>query len=47
MKSVRVQEQDVMCAARQQGVARAEHVKFAIVERNGRISILKNDDQDD
>jgi uncharacterized membrane protein YcaP (DUF421 family) len=35
-----------ICAARQQGVARAEEVKFAIVERNGSISILKKDDQD-
>src|SRR5215203_4701121 len=41
MQACRIQEQDVMQAARQQGIQRAEPIKYVIVERNGSISIVK------
>lgn len=40
MRTLRLQQQDVMAAARQQGLERAEQIKYAIVERNGGISIV-------
>ena len=42
MQACRIQEQDVMQAARQQGIQRAEPIKYVIVERNGSISIVKD-----
>ena len=47
MKMLRVQREDVMAAARQSGLERLEQVKYAIVERNGSISIIKHDDEND
>jgi uncharacterized membrane protein YcaP (DUF421 family) len=44
MNFVRVQSQDIMAAARQQGVMRQEQVRFAIVERNGGVSIFPFED---
>jgi uncharacterized membrane protein YcaP (DUF421 family) len=41
MNQVRVQAQDVLTAARQQGVNQEQDMKYAIVERNGSISIIK------
>ena len=41
MQRLRVHEQDVMAAARSQGVERLEQIKYVIVERNGGISVLK------
>jgi uncharacterized membrane protein YcaP (DUF421 family) len=41
MDLVRVQKEDVMASARGEGVAKMSDVKYAIVERNGSISILK------
>jgi uncharacterized membrane protein YcaP (DUF421 family) len=41
MKRLRIHEQDVMAAARSQGVERLEQIKYAIVERNGGISVVK------
>lgn len=43
MRKMRLQEQDVMSAARQQGVKEMAEVKYAIVERSGDISIIKQD----
>lgn len=43
MNRLRVHQQDVMAAARGQGVERMEQVKYVIVERNGGISVLKQD----
>jgi uncharacterized membrane protein YcaP (DUF421 family) len=41
MQQLRITEQDVMAAARGQGIERLEQVKYAIVERNGGISVVK------
>ena len=41
MRRLRVHQQDVMAAARSQGVERLEQIKYVIVERNGGISVLK------
>lgn len=41
MQRLRIHEQDVMAAARSQGVERLEQIKYAIVERNGGISVVK------
>jgi uncharacterized membrane protein YcaP (DUF421 family) len=43
MKYLHVQEPDVLAAARNSGVERLEQIKYAIVERNGSISIIKNE----
>ncbi|WP_296186003.1 DUF421 domain-containing protein [Pseudomonas sp. UBA1879] len=41
MHEARVEEDDIMQAARLgQGVERVEQIKFAIIERNGKISII-------
>jgi|SRR5947209_7461518 len=40
MRQLRLQVQDVMAAARQQGYERLEQVKYAVAERNGSISIV-------
>lgn len=40
MRKMRVQEQDVMASARQQGVPSLDQVDYAILERNGDISII-------
>ncbi len=44
LNPVRVQAQDVLTAARQQGVNQEQDMKYAIVERNGSISIIKKDE---
>jgi uncharacterized membrane protein YcaP (DUF421 family) len=44
MHHLRVQAQDVMTAARQQGIETLDQVKTAAVERNGAISVFKKDD---
>src|SRR5215217_5089091 len=41
MRKLRIHQQDVLAAARQNGLEREEQVKYAIVERNGAISIVK------
>lgn len=43
MRRLRVHQQDVMAAARSQGVERVEQIKYVVVERNGGISVLKRD----
>ncbi|HZV05068.1 MAG TPA: YetF domain-containing protein [Gemmataceae bacterium] len=43
MRRLRVHLQDVMAAARGQGVERMEQIKYVIVERNGGISVLKRE----
>jgi uncharacterized membrane protein YcaP (DUF421 family) len=41
MQKMRLQETDVMAAARAQGLRTVDQVKYAILERNGGISIIK------
>lgn len=43
MWRLRIHEQDVMAAARGQGVERLEQIKYVVVERNGGISVLKQE----
>lgn len=43
MKQVRMQPQDVLGAARDSGLARLDQVRYAILERNGDISIVEED----
>lgn len=46
MRQLRIHRQDVMAAARSQGIERMEQIKYVIVERNGGISVLKRDGQE-
>jgi uncharacterized membrane protein YcaP (DUF421 family) len=42
MAKARVDEQDILSAARElQGIERIEQIKYAVLERNGAISIIK------
>ncbi len=41
MRRMRVQDNDVMAAAREKGVKTLDQIKYAILERNGAISIIK------
>ena len=41
MRALRILEQDVMTAARQRGLMRLEQVRYATVERDGKISIIE------
>jgi uncharacterized membrane protein YcaP (DUF421 family) len=43
MNSTRVEDDDVMAAARTKGVMNFSGIKYAILERNGAISIIKAD----
>jgi uncharacterized membrane protein YcaP (DUF421 family) len=40
MKRMRIEDQDVIAMAREQGLMRLEQVDYAILERNGEISIV-------
>lgn len=42
MEGLRVDPDDVMAAAREQGIRSLDQIKFAVVERNGSISIIRN-----
>jgi uncharacterized membrane protein YcaP (DUF421 family) len=41
LKRLQLHEQDVMTRARQQGIERLDQIQFAVVERNGAISIVR------
>jgi uncharacterized membrane protein YcaP (DUF421 family) len=41
MRSLRLNKQDVMAAARQRGLERLEQVRFAIAERDGKVAIVE------
>lgn len=43
MTMLRVQKEDVLASARESGVEKPEKIQYAIVERNGGISIIKKD----
>ena len=40
MRGMRVLESDVMAAVRQKGLMRLEQVRYAVVERDGKVSIV-------
>ena len=44
MDLVRVQREDVLATARGEGIESLQQIRFAIVERNGSISIIKKQD---
>ena len=44
MRSLRMLEQDVMTAVRQKGLMRLEQVRYAVVERDGKVSIVPEED---
>ena len=41
LKHMRIQDDDVMAAARDKGLSSLEQIKYAILERNGEISIIE------
>jgi uncharacterized membrane protein YcaP (DUF421 family) len=41
MEGLRLDPDDVMAAAREQGITSLSQIKYAVVERNGSISIIK------
>ncbi len=41
MRTLRLLEQDVMTAVRQRGLMRLEQVRYAVVERDGKISVIE------
>jgi uncharacterized membrane protein YcaP (DUF421 family) len=43
MRSLRLNEQDIMAAARQRGLMRLEQVRYAVAERDGKISIVQEE----
>ena len=44
MRGLRMLESDVMAAVRQKGLMRLEQVRYAIVERDGKVSIIPDGD---
>jgi uncharacterized membrane protein YcaP (DUF421 family) len=40
LKQMRIADDDVMAAARDQGLARLDQVEYAVLERNGEISVI-------
>jgi uncharacterized membrane protein YcaP (DUF421 family) len=46
LNGMKIDPEDVMAAARTKGVSSIHDVAYAILERNGAISIIKNEDDD-
>ena len=44
MRAMRILESDVMAAVRQKGLMRLEQVRYAIVERDGKVSVIPEGD---
>jgi uncharacterized membrane protein YcaP (DUF421 family) len=44
MRGLRMLESDVMAAVRQKGLMRLEQVRYAVVERDGKVSIIPEGD---
>jgi len=45
MRRMRIQDDDVMAMARDNGLERLEQIEYAILERNGEISIIQKSEQ--
>lgn len=45
MNMVRVQQEDVLQHAREEGLQKMEQIRYVIVERNGALSIIKKEDE--
>jgi uncharacterized membrane protein YcaP (DUF421 family) len=41
MNALRIQSQDIMAAARAQGIGKREDIELAIIERNGSVSVFR------
>ena len=46
MRMARIQDTDVMASARTKGVKTLDQIQYAILERNGAISIIQKDDEE-
>lgn len=46
MRQLRLQPQDVMAAARQRGLQRLTQVRYAVAERDGKISIVEQQEEE-
>jgi uncharacterized membrane protein YcaP (DUF421 family) len=46
MRKLRLGEQDIMAAARQRGLQRLAQVRYAVAERDGKISIIEQSEPD-
>jgi uncharacterized membrane protein YcaP (DUF421 family) len=46
MNNMRIEDDDVMAAARTKGVQNLSGIKYAVLERNGSISIIKADESE-
>jgi uncharacterized membrane protein YcaP (DUF421 family) len=44
MKMLRLQKSDIMSAIRQRGLQRLEQVRYAIIERDGKVSVVEDQD---
>ena len=44
MRNMRLQDDDVMAAARTKGLKSLDDIKYAVLERNGGISVIEKDD---
>ena len=44
MRKMRLEDDDVMAAARTKGVKTLDDIKYAVLERNGGISVIEKDD---
>ena len=45
MAAMQIQDDDVMALARDQGLERLEQIEYAVLERNGQISIVPSEDE--
>lgn len=45
MRKMRIHDDDVMAAARDKGLRRLEQIEYAVLERNGEISVIGKSDQ--
>ncbi len=44
MRKMRLQDDDIMAAARTKGLKTLDEIKYAVLERNGGISVIEKDD---
>jgi uncharacterized membrane protein YcaP (DUF421 family) len=46
MKTMLIQDSDVMATARDQGIENLEQIDYAVLERNGQISIIRKENEE-
>lgn len=47
MRKMRINDQDVMAAARERNIRRLDQIEYAVLERNGEISVIRTKEQKD